>query len=165
MNKSIEIIKFKQMYDFIIFLLRKSSNEIPLEKINKELRNYVINGICECISDENDEFYGKCCGTFYLTSMSKEEGIFSADDYFLFFSNIGIFIFHSDNKGHLKECEFFYESEYFPEFYLEILKEFKTDSGFENYMKYLKVNDVKLRTLTELKEIFKYEKTNVIEVE
>jgi len=32
-------------------------------------------------------------------------------------------------------------------------------------MKYLKVNDVKLRTLTELKEIFKYEKTNVIEVE
>ncbi|AEI15234.1 hypothetical protein Flexsi_1584 [Flexistipes sinusarabici DSM 4947] len=165
MKKSVEIVKFKQMYDFIIFLLSKTCNEISQEKLNNELRNSFITGICECISDKNDEFYGKCCGTFYLNTMSEKEGIFSADDYFLFFSNIGIFIFHTDNKGHLKECEFFYESEYFPEFYLEILKEFKTDSGFKNYMKYLKVNDVKLRTLAELKEVFSIEKTNVIEVE
>ncbi|KAA0257286.1 hypothetical protein FHQ18_09560 [Deferribacter autotrophicus] len=163
--KSIEITKFRQMYDFIVFLLTKSCHEISKNRITKELRNYVITGICNCISDENDKCYGTCCGSFYLSSMSNEDGIFPADDYFLFSSNIGIFIFHTDEKGHLKECEFFYETEFFPEFYLDILKSFKTETEFDSFMRFLKVNNVKLRTLSELKEIFRYDKLNIIEVE
>ncbi|MGA1861632.1 hypothetical protein OWM07_01920 [Deferribacter thermophilus] len=165
MVKSLKITECKEMYDFLVFLLAKYFQDIPINKISEELNIYNITGICECISDENDACHGVCCGTFYVNSASEEQGIFITDDYYLFSSNLGIFIFHTDSKGHLKECEFFYEKDYFPKFYLDIVKFFKNESEYDSYLKFIKVNSIKLCSLTELKNSFKQEKMNIIEIE
>ncbi|MGA1847633.1 hypothetical protein [Deferribacter abyssi] len=165
MKQGIKIINFKEMYEFLVFLLVKAYPEIHKDKIIDELNDYTIIGICNCISNENTYLYDNICGSFYLKSLSDKKGVFESDDWVLFNSNIGLFIFHTNEKGHLKECEFFYRAEYYPVFFLDIVKKFTSKSYFNIFLKCLDYNNVKYRNLDYLKNEFRVSDINVIDVE
>jgi len=165
MKQEIFLENYKNLYDFLVFLLGEYYQDIPKKILKSELDNYKITGICDCISDEKDYLYDNICGSFYLESIVSEKGIFEPDNYSLFRSNIGLFIFHMDSIGHLKECEFFYRPQYYPEFYLEVVNQFTGKQYFDVFKKCLKYNKVEFRNLDYLKNVFTFEDMGILEVE
>ena len=141
------ITNFREVFEFLTFILSRVYEELSPSQIATELAEYEITGVCRCALSFNQELI---CGTFYLRNFCRSQGPFEPR---LLNSNLGLFIVHTDPGGCLSEMECFYEPSVFPRFYLELWRQFLPSIQHETFVKRLKQAGTRLISLDEFRKL------------
>ncbi len=145
-----DFFDFKDLDYFLAWVLFKyfevNREDIPERGMNFNflrahlLKNYEVVDRCKC-----NQLEYNVCGTVYLKNRKKSD--FFENGYFIYNSNMGIFIFHVDEYGSLGECELLFKEGIAPEFLPDLVKSFPSenlrwDKGFLNEIEKLNILSV-----------------------
>ncbi len=146
---------------------KSSDYSFPVEMFEKNidvkfwqgvLSNYEVFDRCKC-----NQFKYRVCSTVYLKG--KGNRVFSKNDFFILDSNIGIFIFHTDEKGYLSECELLFNKDIIPSFLLYLVKEFPSEEKESDRVLLEEVKQKRVYSVRELIEMFESKDLNYIEID
>ena len=140
------------------FPLEMLGENLDIEFWQRVLSNYQVYDRCKC-----NQLEYRVCSTVYLKG--KGDRVFSKNDFFILNSNIGIFIFHTDEKGYLAECELLFEEDVIPSFLPCLVKVFPSEEVESDRVLLEKVKQRKVYSVGELIELFESEGLDCIEID
>ncbi len=142
-------------YSFPVEMFEKN---LDLKFWQGVLSNYQVFNRCKC-----NQLEYRVCSTVFLKG--KGDRVFSKNDFFILDSNIGIFIFHTDEKGYLSECELLFEEEIVPSFLTKLVKEFPSEEKESDRVLLEEVKQRRVYSVRELIDMFENEDLDCIEID
>ena len=142
-------------YSFPVEMFEK---DLDLKFWQRVLSNYEVFDRCKC-----NQLEYRVCSTVYLKG--NGDRVFSENDFFILNSNIGIFIFHTDEKGYLAECELLFEENIIPSFLRKLVKEFPSEEKESDRILLEEVKQRRVYSVRELIDMFEREDLNYVEID
>ncbi|BAI80366.1 hypothetical protein DEFDS_0890 [Deferribacter desulfuricans SSM1] len=160
----VPLMKFKEFCNFLNFLFNYTNLKLTASKIGQIINTYFIKDISKVYLNKNLKS-GLFDGTIYLFQENDTTDVFPSNENLIVNANIGLFIFHTNSKGQLTELEFYFEKEYIPAFYMNIFQYFYSEREYELIRRFLKINNIKLKSLKQILSEFQQEELRFIVLE